>query len=156
MVIMCCVCGMFGALGYRGAVSPDSAIYEGHAVPERFITTMKQCGALGEDEVLIYFYSSGVYDIRDYFCFLSHLRVVVYRSGDPGPEMNAFPVSEIESAELFRPESSLEYSRITMHLKDGGKFSFEVSSEEHRDEQFRASIERAVFLESLKPGDRDL
>jgi hypothetical protein len=142
-VVLPCA-GCLGFLMYLGSVSPETSIYAGNEVPNRFIRTMKDVGALDEDETILFFYSEALTDIRDSFSFVSDKRVVVYSESAGGSPLTSVPFDQIEDLDLFRNTSFFEDSVITLQLKDGRPVTFPVSSDADLDEQFFEAIQKRV------------
>ena len=83
VVVLPCF-GCFGWVAYIGSVGPDTAVYAGNNVPERFIDTAKDVGALEPDETVLFFYSDALTEIRNGFYFVSDKHVVIYNEFDGG------------------------------------------------------------------------
>ncbi len=107
---------------------------------------MKEVGALEEGEKLLYFYSDAIMDIRDSFCFVSNKRVVTYSRELGDSDLTAITFDEIKSVDIHRDESFLTDSTITIET-DEDRFSFPVSSEQDRDQDFHDEIKRRSGLE---------
>lgn len=136
--------GVVAWLIYIGAAGPDTAIYTGNQVPSRFVATMKDVGALAEDETILYFYSDAMSDIRDGFYFVSDKKVGIYSETAGQTPLITVDFDEIAELYLDRNESFFIDSQITLELKDGRMVSFPVSSEVDRDERFFESIQSRV------------
>jgi len=144
-VISCGGCGIWFV--YLGTYAPETSVYAGNEVPNRFIETMKSVGALEEGETILYFYSDALTDIRDGFYFVSDRRVVVYAEAAGGSPLTTVGFDEIAELDIVRDESFFTDSQITLELKDGRPVSFPVSSEVGGDERFFEAIEERVAEE---------
>ncbi|MBN02315.1 MAG: hypothetical protein CMJ77_24700 [Planctomycetaceae bacterium] len=116
------ICIVTAAVLYIGVVSPDTSVYPGKAMPQRFITEMKDLGALSENEEVLYFYSDAFIDIRDGFYSVSDRRVVIYSEmmeGDP-LVIYEFPVS----SEYNRDEDFFE--AISLRLQPSESSDAEI------------------------------
>ena len=141
------ICIMIAALLYIGVVSPelyigvvgpDRSVYPGRAVPQRFISEMKDLGVLGEDEEVLYFYSDALIDIRDGFYFVSDRGVVVYSEMREGDPLVIYEFDEIDDVLLDRDE--FNDSIVTIYAHNDESIEFPVSSEYNRDEDFFEAI----------------
>ena len=137
--------GIFASLLYVGTVGPETSVYTGNRVPERFVNTMESVGALDPDETILFFYSDALTDIRDGFYFVSDKRVVIYFQGTASP-LTSLPFDEIVDAEIYRDESFFEDSQILLTTRDGQFHALPVSSEYDRDEKFFEAIESHAAL----------
>ena len=132
--------GVLAGIMYLGFYAPETSVYTGNQVPRRFIDTAKEVGALDDGETILYFYSDALTDIRDGFYFVSDRRVVIYSEATGDTSLTAIRFDEIDDLELFRNESFVEDSQITIFLKSGELVSFPVSSEYGRDQDFYDAI----------------
>ena len=144
IIIVCA--GLVGFIIYAGT-GPDTSVYTGNQVPQRFIETMKSVNAMDDDESLLFFYSDGFRDIKDGFYFVSDKKVVVYFDDAAGPPLTIIQFDEIADLELARNESFFVDSQITLILDDGSAVSFPVSSEFGKDKKFFDAIERRTNVE---------
>jgi hypothetical protein len=136
--------GCFFVFMYVGMQGPETSVYPGNRVPNRYREIMKEVGALEEDEEILYFYSDGLADIRDGFYFVSDKKVVVYIEGAGDSPLTVVRFDEIADMDLYREESFFEDSQITLELKDGRTVSFPVSSEVEGDQRFFDAIQQRV------------
>jgi hypothetical protein len=144
-VLFCLPCGgVFAWVFYIGAVGPETSVYTGNQVPARFVSTMKDVGALDDDESILYFYSDAMTDIRNGFYFVSDKRVVVYSNQTGGTPLTAVPFDEITEVDIVRDESFFEDSVITLELECGLPVSFPVSSDAGGDQRFFDAIQSRV------------
>jgi hypothetical protein len=134
---------LFAGLAYIGFTGPETSVYQGRNVPERYVSSMRELGALEEDEELLYFYSDGGFGIEEGFYFVSDTKVCIYIDGVAEP-LQKIRFDEIERVELEREESFFLDSQITLHLNDGTEVWFPVSSELERDVGFHAAIEERL------------
>ena len=141
-VVMMCG-GLCAGLIYFGSITPETSVYTGNRVPQKYLRTMRTVGALDDDESLLFFYSDALTDIRDGFYFVSDKRVVIYSQNAVRP-LTSLPFEEITDAELYRDESFFEDSEITLYDVDGQIHSFPVSSEYNRDEQFFNAVKTRI------------
>ncbi len=135
--------GCVGVLAWIGIYGPDTAVYAGNSVPQRFILTMRDLGALDEDEQILYFYSDALSDIREGFCFVSDRKAAVY-SRDVEPPLTVMHFDEIADVTLYRDDSFLVDSEIIVELNDGRPVSLSVSSETDGDVRFFEALRSRV------------
>lgn len=140
-VLSCCGCG--GFFVWAIARGPDITVYSGRAVPERFVDTMRDVGALEPDETLLFFYSEALLDIKSSFSYVSD-RKVVYYSDSLSPALAAVTFDEVDTVELFRDESFFIDSELVLNLEDGTVLSFPVSSDNDGDVRFADAIKARV------------
>jgi Bacterial PH domain len=140
LVIMPCF-GCIGWVAYIGAVGPETSVYTGNEVPQRFIDTATDVGALEPGEDIRFFYSDAVTDIRNGFYFVSDKRVVIYNDYDSADPLTIVEFDEIEDVSLSRDTSFVFDSEIYIELDDGTPISFPVSSEKDGDVRFLEAIE---------------
>lgn len=134
-VVLPCI-GCIGLVGYMGIVGPETSVYVGNQVPDRFVKTLNARGALEEGETILYFYSDAMTDISNSFSLVSDQKVAVCVEG----VLTIVQFDEIAETELIRDESFFEDSVLTLDLKNGQAVSFPVSSEYGRDERFHEAI----------------
>ena len=96
--------GGMGVLFLLGSMGPEISVYTGNEVPQGFVETLKEVGALSEEETLLYFYSDALYDIRDGCYLVSDRKVAVYRKAAATPLVTV-PYENIANAEMYRNES---------------------------------------------------
>jgi hypothetical protein len=133
-----------GFVVYLGAVGPETSVYPGNLVPKRFITTMRDVGALEDGEQIDFFYSDGFTDIRNGFYFVSDRKVAIYAEEAGETPLTAVSFDQIVDAHLVRDTSFIDDSEIVLELDDGRVLPFPVSSERDRDILFHEAIVRRL------------
>jgi hypothetical protein len=146
-VVVVVVAAGVAALAYVGTAGPETRVYSGYEVPQRYMAVMRETGMLDDDEEVRLFYSDALVDIRNGFYFVSDRKVGVYRKDAAVPAL-AIPFAEIESVELERNLSFFIDSTITLTLKDGRVIWIPVSSELGGDQHFHTAI--IVPVETLR------
>ena len=136
--------GCLAWIVYLGVYGPETSVYAGNQVPNRFIRLMKNAGALEDDEEILYFYSDGLSDIRNGFYFVSDKKVAIYAQAAGGSPLRVVRFAEIADLDLYRDQSFFTDSRITLELNDGRPVSFPVSSEAGGDQRFFDAIKSRV------------
>ena len=140
LVGVCCG-GLFIGLAYIGVSGPETSVYTGNQVPEKFLATAREVGALDANEKVRFFYSDSLVDIREGFYFVSDKKVVIYHEDGRESPLIAIDFDEIEDVEIYRNESFFEDSEITIQTTSGEFVAFPVSSEFDRDQAFFEAIE---------------
>ncbi len=152
-------CAVMGLLMYIGAASPETSVYPGKMVPEKYLNTIRDVGALDDDETLLFFYSDALIDIHEGFYLVSDKKVAIYREQIDDPPLTKIPFDQITIANLERDESFLVDSIITLVLEKGQVLSFPVSSEYNRDVEFFDAIrDRSpnLLMDDLPIGDFEI
>ena len=139
LLAVCCGLGMVG-LVYIGTVAPNTWVYAGNQVPEKYVDRARQLGALEQTEQPKYFYSDGLLRIEEGFYLVTETKVAIY-IGEASPPLTVIPLNEIKTAELMRDESTLGDSYIAIQTKNGDYHAFPVSSEFDRDQLFFKEIQ---------------
>ena len=148
------ICIVTASVIYIGVVSPETSVYPGRVVPQRFVSEMKDLGALNEDEEVLYFYSDALIDIRDGFYFVSDRRVVIYSDLMDGDPLVAYEFDKIDDVLLDRDEAFFNDSIITIFAHNGESIEFPVSSEYDRDEDFFEAI--SLRLQPSEPTNGEI
>lgn len=127
--------GCCGFLAWFGSVTPDTWAYAGNEVPQAYLETAEEVGALEPGEEPTWFYSDAITDIREGFYLVTPSKVVVYKQM-AATKLRVVPMDEIVSADLYRETSFFIDSTITLELEDGSVVTFPVSSDRDGDEAF--------------------
>ena len=141
-VVMSCA-GCVGVLAWIGTVGPDTAVYAGNNVPDRFVETMRDVGAIEDGEQILYFYSDAFVNIRNGFSFISDRKIALY-SRDVRPHLTTVLFENIVDVQIYRDESFFTDSEISIVLSNGMPLTFPVSSEYDRDVRFFDAIRDRV------------
>ncbi len=144
-VVMLICCGGIGVgVMYIGIAGPETSVYVGNQVPERFLSTAREVGALDDDEKVRFFYSDSLVNIREGFYFVSDRKVAIYIEDGRETPLISVAFDDIASANISRDESFFEDSQIMIETTDGELIAFPVSSEFDRDEAFFKAIEEKI------------
>ena len=141
--VMLSCAGCVGVLAWLGITGPDTAVYAGNSVPERFVETMRDLGAIEDGEQLLYFYSDAFVNIENGFYFISDRKIAVY-SRDVEPHLTTVLFEDIVDVQLYRDESFFVDSEIVIEMSDGTPLAFPVSSEYAGDTRFFEAIRDRV------------
>jgi hypothetical protein len=142
-VLVCCG-GVVAVVGYVGVVSPETSVYAGNQLPQKFLDTASEVGALEPGEQVRFFYSDGLVNIREGFYFVSDRKVAIYVEDGRAEPLTVIEFDNISSVDLQRDESFFEDSQITIETEDGQYLVFPVSSEFDRDVEFFEAIKQKV------------
>lgn len=134
--------GIVSGFVYLAVNTPDSAVYTGNRLPNKYRQIAREVGALDDDETVLYFYSDAFLDVRQAFYFVSDKKVAIYLNEAGESPLTAIAFDEIADLELSRDESFFDDSEITLYLNDERIVSFPVSSEHDRDRQFFDAIRK--------------
>jgi hypothetical protein len=119
--------------------SPDTKIVPGAQLKNSYLSVIRDLKLLDPDEKIQFFYSDGLFDIKEGFYFFSDKKVVIYNETLEKPTI-VIGFSEIEDIELDRSESSWDDSQITVYLFDETTVWFPVSNENDGDKKYYDSL----------------
>ncbi len=115
--------------------SPDTYVYLGNQMPKKYLKEIRTMNLLENNEKIKYFYSDGLYDIKEGFYFVTDQKLVAYSENWEEPETIIY-FNEIISLEVEYHDSWYEDSYIMLKTNDGLELDFPVSSERKRDKDF--------------------
>lgn len=113
--------------------SPETFVYEGKEVPERFLKTIKSLGLLQPGEELKYFYSDAIFDIKEGMYCVTDRNIALY-SNDWEAQKAIVPFEKVVKVEVEYNPSFFEDSYVTVHTEDFVHF-FPLSSDKGRDKK---------------------
>lgn len=128
------IIGLFGLI-VLGTLSPETFVYNGSQVPERYMKEIRSLGLLEEDETIKYFYSDGLIDIKSGLYFVTDKNLVVYSKAWEEPE-TIIGYSTITSIEVVYDESYFIDTSVTVITDYDLEVFFPISSEKGRDKKF--------------------
>ena len=134
------------ALIASGLIGPDTAVYTGHQIPKRFMTTIRSLNLLEEDEQIRYFYSDALYDTKTGFYFVTDRNLILYSISWEEPE-TVIPFDQIESLDVQYDDSFWEDSYVFVTTSSGMEISFPVSSDKGLDKKFVKAIQEKMNVE---------
>jgi len=139
-----CVGLLFGGLVLLGlfieaGVLPDTLVQRGDEVSDRHAETLKEIGALGPDEELLYFYSSGFLSIKEDGNLLTDKRVVSYETWEGEFELASIPLEEITNIVVEVEGNTWEDAEIRVESASEDLHLF-LSVEEGRDKEFLKAL----------------
>lgn len=121
-----------GTVVYNVATGmPDSSIYLGKQVPKRFQKTIHSLGLLESGEEIQYFYSDGIWDIKQGMYCVTDSNIALYSSDWEDPKV-IIPFDEVMDVDVEYNPSYFEDSYVTVHTEDF-EYLFPLSSEKGRD-----------------------
>lgn len=140
------VCVPVIALVLIGAYGPDTFVYTGRQVPERFVSTIRSLNLLQPDEQIRYFYSDALLDIKAGLYFVTDKNLVLYSTEWDPPEI-VIPFDQIESVDAEYVDSVWEDSAVYITTRSGVDVAFPVSAEKGLDRKFVEAIKEKVNTE---------
>ncbi|MEM1222502.1 MAG: hypothetical protein AAGH40_07035, partial [Verrucomicrobiota bacterium] len=119
-------------------VTPSTAVVDGDALPEWHRKFMIEINALEEDEEIYYFYSLGVWSLKEDGNYITDRGVGSYWKELFGSAFytNTASYGEIEDIHVTYSDSLLEDTIATITTKDGQFFDLYISNEAERDHLF--------------------
>ena len=126
-------------IGILVVYSPDTKIVPGVQLKSSYLSVIRDLKLLDHNENIIFFYSDGLFDIKEGFYFFSDKKLVIYNESLEEPTI-IISFSEIEDIELDRSESSWDDSQITVYLLDETMVWFPVSKENDGDKKYYDSL----------------
>ena len=69
--------GLIGLI-ILGSLVPETYIYLGHQVPQKYLSEIRSLGLLSEDEKIKYFYTDAAFDIKEGLYFVTDRNLVLY------------------------------------------------------------------------------
>lgn len=140
----------FMAVCAIGILAPETSVYLGHQIPKRYVQTIDSLQLTEPGETIKYFYSDGLFDIKDGMYFVTNKSLVAYSDSWNEPR-TIVPFHTIVAAE-FEPDPSFwNDSFIHIETDDGLELSFPVSSEKKRDQKFFQHILDKAQLSTSGP-----
>lgn len=130
----------FIALIIFGSMIPETFIYLGRQVPKEYLNEIRSLGLLSEGEQLKYFYTDGLFNIKDGMYFVTDRNLVIYCSDWEKPD-EIIGFNEIVKIEPEFDDSFFNDSMVFIETASGMQLTFPLSSEKGRDK---------VFVEYLK------
>lgn len=127
-------------LVFIGVVSPETSIYLGNEVPDKFIRAAQELDVLDDGEEIQYFYSDAMFDVKASMYFLTDRKLVLQSTDWQEPTIS-IPFREIESLDIFRETSFIMDSTVFVTTKSGDEYSFPLSSEKNLDERFYETLQ---------------
>lgn len=121
---------------------PDTSVYLGAQVPKHFMNEVRKLGLLEEGEVIKFFYSDGLFDIKDGFYFVSDRHLVIFSEVWEEPA-TVVDFDEITTLDVDYNDSFLDDSMVYFETETYA-MSFPVSSEHGRDKQFVEYLEEKI------------
>lgn len=120
---------------FTGCNTPETWVYLGGEVPKKYMEEVMSLGLLEKDEEMEYFYSDGLFDIKEGFYFVTDQKLVAYSEAWEEPK-TVIPYGEIRKLDFEHNSSLFKDSYILVETKDDMFLEFPVSSEKKRDRAF--------------------
>lgn len=129
--------------------SPETYVYLGNQMPKIYVDEIRKLNLLENNEKIKYFYSDGLYNIKESFYFVTDQKLVAYNESWEEPETIIF-FNEIVSLDVEYHDSYYEDSYIMLETTDGMELDFPVSSERKRDKDFYNYLLEKSNLDGVK------
>ncbi|MEM8866686.1 MAG: DUF4234 domain-containing protein [Verrucomicrobiota bacterium] len=136
-----------GGLGFLAVTSsfliiPSTYVVEGRQVPGAHRSFLMELDILRPDEEIIYFYSGGVFSLKEDGNYITDQRVVSYWENDlkNGYFTDVAEYAEIADVVVYDADSEWQDTEIVISLKDENQFALYVSAESGLDEKFVAKL----------------
>jgi len=126
---------ILGCLIYLGSLGPPVGVVPGRQLGAKYVSSIRDLGLLGEDELILYWYSDAVLDFKDGFYFFTKRKVVLYCQEWENPSI-VIPYSYISNLKFFHNASIWEDSQIELSLNDNSQVFLPVSSDNDGDQIF--------------------
>lgn len=141
-VVLVCA-GLVGSIVYMIGVGPDTKIYSGAEVPQRFLDTARRLGVVDEGEQVLFFYSDALTDVEEGMYLVTDGKVGMYIE-DAAQPLQLMPFELIRDVDISRGSSWLEDSTITLVLTDDSVVCFPASIEGDRDQRMFEAIRKRM------------
>ncbi|MBT8100884.1 MAG: hypothetical protein KJO82_14100 [Gammaproteobacteria bacterium] len=106
---------VFGSLIEAGVV-PSDRVLSGERIPPDQVAVLRSEGIVDEGEVVEYFYSEGLFSVREGGSILTDKRVIAYEANRmDGVDIYELSLDEIESVNLTQPGDSLSFTVYTVN-----------------------------------------
>ena len=123
-----------GIVVYKFASAiPETYVYKGNEVPERFLKTIKSLDLLEQGEELKYFYSDGIWDIKRGMYCVTDKGMVLYSSSREAPKAK-IDFEDVYKVEVEYNPSHFEDSYLTVYSEEKVEL-IPLSSEKGRDRE---------------------
>ena len=113
-------------------------------VPSSYQVVLIEAGVLKPDERIQFFYSAGLFSILEDGNLLSETRVISYETVDGDLYVASSPYREIQEFDVAYSDSFLDDTVIRISTVSGDEFYLIVSTEDGRDKEFAAELERRL------------
>ncbi len=123
------------ALMIIGTIAPETCVYHGHQLPEKYKDEIRSLDLLEPGEEIAYFYTDGFLDIKEGFYYVSDRHLVIYSSQWEDPA-SIIDFEDIIYLDATFDDSFLNDSFIEVSTNDGMEYWFPVSSEKGLDKTF--------------------
>ena len=134
---------IFGSLIEAGIV-PSDRVLSGDRIPPDQVAVLRSEGILDDGEEVEYFYSEGLFSIREGGSLLTDRRVIAYEANrDDGVDIYELGLHEIESVEMTQPGDSLSFTVYTVSGESEGDWLDLWLPHEHGDGELFANAVRA-------------
>jgi len=119
-------------------IMPSTQVISGELLSGDNMSFFKEIDACRDGEEIYYFYSAGIFSIKENGNFFTNRRVVSYWESpeDESYYLESATYEEIENIQINYTSSFLEDTEIIISKVDGNEFSLYISGEGQRDKIF--------------------
>jgi len=134
-----------------GLIAPDTKVLKGTEISDEYLDFVYDNGLLDEEEQVLFWYSDGFFSFRDGFYLLTRNQVIIYRDGEIPPSTH-IPLTDLKYFEFYDSESEFSDSTIKLTLNNGEEYSFPVSNELGRGQEFfdRIALQNDIKVEGIE------
>lgn len=144
---------VFSSIGFF----PSTMVMPGSALWERDLQYLRTQEILGKGEEILFFYSLGVWSIREDGQFISNEYVTSYQIDTEDDSLYTFfsAYEDIEEIDVQWSDSWLEDTVVTITDSDGNEFGVWISAESGGDKKFVKEMKRLWKSKSKKNGGEE-
>ena len=124
---------------------PETGIYLGHEIPKKYLIEIIDLGLLEANEQIKFFYTDGIFDIKNGLYFVTDTKFVAYCKKWEEPK-KVIRVDEIVDLDIEYKYLFTNDSNVYLKTKSGFELEFPLSSEKDRDKEFYYYLLRITDL----------
>lgn len=125
---------------YFLARSPETYIYTSKQIPKSYLYEIDSLSLINENEVIKYFYSDAVLDIKEGMYFITDQSLVLYSKDWEEPKVK-IAFSDIRDIQIDYSEKLFIDSYVYVQTVSGDDYSFPLSNEMKIDKKFIEYLE---------------
>ena len=135
-----------------GSFCPETYIYLGHQVPKKYMKEIRSLGLLEDGEKIKYFYTDGIFDIKNGLYFVSDKNLTLYSAAWEEPR-TIISFKSINLIEVEYDDSFFLDTYVTVQTDEDLEVIFPISSEQGRDKKFVEYLSVKSEVEPVAGGD---
>ncbi len=122
-------------------ISPDTKILCGKEIPSGQRDVLNEMGLLLGNEEILYFYSEGIFSVREAGNLLTDRRVISYEKMQGNLDIYSARFDEIKDTEIYFTDSFFDDSLLEVYTSETDGFMLYLSNELDRDHDFYDTLE---------------